>query len=179
MTSHFSQGNTLSLSGTRSPCTSPDHLADFITLHSSFRRHAHVWLVPSSSLGGFCANTTLLRCPFLRESLSVSSSGKVASSQSLWEPESCMNFATSSFIMIRNEIICVLFTVYPNRRLVLWGLAFVYLITHSKYPQDLQKCLSHRACLRNTCWRSELITTGITPPVVYSWALTICYALSY
>ena len=73
------------------------------------------WLVPSSSLGGFCANTTLLRCPFLRESLSVSSSGKVASSQSLWEPESCVNFATSSFIMIRNEIICVLFTVYPNR----------------------------------------------------------------
>lgn len=115
MTSHFSQGNTLSLSGTRSPCTSPAHLADFITPHSSFRRHAHLWLVPSSSLGGFCANTTLLRCPFLRESLSVSSSGKVASSQSLWEPESCVNFATSSFIMIRNEIICVLFTVYPNR----------------------------------------------------------------
>lgn len=31
-----------------------------------------------------------------------------------------------------------LFTVYSNRRLVPWGLAFVYLVTHSVYPQDLE-----------------------------------------
>lgn len=115
---------------------------------------------------GLCSNAT--------------SSGKVsqpnraetiASPQSLWDPSLCF-----TPIIIRSEIIYLLFIVYCSRMLVPRGLTFVFIID-SIYPPILAQCLSPSVCLINTCWRSELVTIL---PTVHSWGPTMCLlALSH